>query len=152
MPPIDVSVGLVKALPLLGEYYKENALLQAELPARVIPGVRERCLCVIPLSMGKPVSCYIEKKDGQRQNVPLEVVKAADTRRGPFEWSLQPVKQPQPPQIDMSPQAPQYTYAQPQPPQHYAPPQLPQLPPRTLLRLQLCRLWTKMLSPSAYEH
>ncbi|EFH79598.1 hypothetical protein [Ktedonobacter racemifer] len=136
MPPVDVSIGLQRALPLLAEYYKDEAILQAKVPSRTIPGVRERCLCCIHLRDGRPISCYIVKKDGKRQSVDLDLVQAADTKRGPFDWSLEPVKQPQPqPQQsdmlpdmppDMPPQASQYTYTQSQLPQLYSPSQLSQ--------------------------
>lgn len=93
--PIDVSVGLEKALPLLAEYYNEDAILQAEIPRHSIPGVKGRCLCIIHLITGKPVSCSIQGQGGVRQSMPLETVVLADKKRGPFEWVLLPIQQPQ---------------------------------------------------------
>jgi hypothetical protein len=98
---IDASLGLAFSLALF-EQYRKNGLLQAEV--HHVPGYRGRCKGNLHLVEGKVVSCYLEDKRGQRQQISKDTLIRTDNDRGPFEWILMPY--PAPPSAQFKPEIP----------------------------------------------
>ncbi len=87
----DASAGLAFSLALF-ERYRKNGLLQAEL--HHVPNVSGRCQGYLQLVEGKVTSCYVEDKNGQRHQIDKDMFIDVDAKRGPFEWTLQPLPTP----------------------------------------------------------
>src|SRR5579884_3469255 len=90
---LDASAGLAFSLAVF-ERYRKNGLLQAEL--HHVPGISGHCQGYLQLVEGKVTSCYIEDKNGQRHPIDRRTLIDLDTKRGPFEWTLQPLPPPPP--------------------------------------------------------
>lgn len=95
----DASTGLAFSLELFGKYRK-NGLLQAEL--HHVPHIAGHCRGYLQLVEGKVTSCYVEDKNGQRHLISQQILIDVDERRGPFDWSLQPLPAPPSPALFMS--------------------------------------------------
>jgi hypothetical protein len=95
----DASIGLAFSLVLF-EKYRKNGLLHAEL--HHVPHIPGHCWGYLQLVEGKVTSCYVEDRNGQRHMVSKQVLIDVDEKRGPFDWSLQPLPAPPSPPLSMS--------------------------------------------------
>jgi hypothetical protein len=92
----DASTGLAFSLVLF-EKYRKNGLLHAEL--HHVPHIPGYCRGYLQLVEGKVTSCYVEEENGQRHLVSKQTLIDVDEKRGPFDWSLQPLPAPPSPTL-----------------------------------------------------
>lgn len=95
----DASAGLAFSLSLF-ERYRKNGLLHAEV--HHIPHISGHCQAYLQLVEGKITSCYVVDKNDQRHPVSTQVLIDVDEKRGPFDWTLQPLPAPPSPTLSTS--------------------------------------------------
>jgi len=85
---IDASVGLAFSLKLF-QHYRKSGILQAEM--RYVPGVAGSCKAYLRLVDGDVIACYVDDKRKQRYQLSSDFLCTVDNKKGPFEWSFQPL-------------------------------------------------------------